>query len=128
MEQFIPFVVTIVAIVLSDLLKGILVGLVVGIFYMVRSNFRTAILMVNDGDRYLMRLRKDVSFLNKPLVKRMLEELPAGAYLLVDPTRADFIDQDVLEVIREFKAHAGLKGITVEVKRSLHKPMHELLD
>lgn len=82
--------------------------------------------VVNDADRYLIRLRKDVSFLNKPLVKARLEKIPAGAFVIIDATRADFIDKDVIDVINEFMAHAHLKDIRVEVKKSLYKPIHLL--
>lgn len=126
LDQFVPFIVTIVAILFTDLLKGIVVGIAVGILFMLRSNFRTSVLMVNDGDHYLIRFRKDVSFLNKPLVKKKLEEVPNGSYLLIDATRADFIDKDVIEEVNNFMAHAHLKNIQVEVKRSIYKPVHLL--
>jgi MFS superfamily sulfate permease-like transporter len=125
-DQFVPFVVTIIAILLTDLLVGIVIGIIVGLSFMVRSNFRSTVLVVNDENRYLVRLRKDVSFLNKPIIKRILEEVPDGSYLVIDATRADFIDKDVIDVVNEFLQHAHLKNIRVEVKKSLHKPMHLL--
>jgi MFS superfamily sulfate permease-like transporter len=125
-DQFVPFSVTIIAILLSDLLVGIAVGIIIGLFYMVRSNFRSSILMVNDQNRYLVRLRKDVSFLNKPIIKRKLEELPANSKVLIDATRAEFIDKDVIDVVNEFLQHAHLKNISVELKKSIHNSMHML--
>lgn len=125
-DQFVPFSVTIMAILLTDLLVGILIGIIVGLFFMVRSNFHSSVMLVNDEGRYLMRLRKDVSFLNKPIVKRTLESIPENAYVIIDATRADFIDKDVIDTINEFLAHAYLKNIHVDVKKSMHKPMHLL--
>jgi hypothetical protein len=46
--------------------------------------------------------------------------------VLIDATRADFIDKDVIDVVNEFLQHAHLKNIRVDVKKSLHKPMHTL--
>ncbi|MEI9954971.1 MAG: SulP family inorganic anion transporter [Ferruginibacter sp.] len=83
-DQFVPFVVTIAAILMTDLLKGIIVGIAVGLFYMIRSNFRSSVLVVNDDNKFLFRLRKDVSFLNKPIIKRKLEEVPENAFVLID--------------------------------------------
>jgi MFS superfamily sulfate permease-like transporter len=120
-DQFVPFVVTITAILFTDLLIGVLIGIAVGIFFVVRSNFRTAVFIVHDTANYLFRLRKDVSFLNKPIIKNKLEEIPENAYVLIDATRADFIDRDVIEVIEDFMAHAHLKSIRVEVKFSEHR-------
>ncbi|MBI2731376.1 MAG: SulP family inorganic anion transporter [Sphingobacteriales bacterium] len=125
-DQFIPFCVTIIAILMTDLLIGILIGIAVGLFFMVRSNFRSSVFVVNDQNNYLFRLRKDVSFLNKPIIKYKLESVPANSYVIIDATRADFIDQDIIDTVNEFTYHAHLKNITVDIKRSFSKPMHLL--
>lgn len=120
-DQFLPFVITIVAILATDLLKGVVIGIGVGLFFVLRSNFRTAVFVVNDNNKYLFRLRKDVSFLNKPIIKNKLEQVPADAYVLIDASRADFIDKDVVETIEDFMLHAPLKNIRVELKSSYSK-------
>lgn len=127
-DQFVPFVVTIVAILITDLLTGIIIGIGVGLFFMMRSNFHSSVFVVNDQNKYLFRLRKDVSFLNKPIIKKKLEEVPENAYVLIDATRADFIDKDVVDTVNEFLAHAQLKNIKVEIKKSIHKPIHLLFE
>lgn len=118
MDQFLPFVITVVAILFTDLLVGILIGCVVGMFFVMRSNFKSAVLVVNDKNKYLFRLRKDVSFLNKPIIKYKLQDVPENSSVLIDATRADYIDKDVVEVIEDFMIGAHLKNITVELKRS----------
>jgi MFS superfamily sulfate permease-like transporter len=125
-SQFIPFMATIIAILLSDLLVGILLGIIVFLFFMVYSNFKSSISVVNDNNNYLFRLKKDVTYLNKPNLKTRLELLPEHAYVLIDTTQADFIDIDIIDVINEFKQHAGLKNIQVEVKKNNNK-IHQLL-
>jgi MFS superfamily sulfate permease-like transporter len=122
-DQFIPFVVTIVAILFTDLLIGVLIGIGVGLIFVLRSNFKTAVFVVNDSNKYLFRLRKDVSFLNKPIIKNKLEEVPENSFVLIDASRADFIDKDIVEVIEDFMIHAPLKDIRVELKTSTYK-MH----
>ncbi|HEY4110512.1 SulP family inorganic anion transporter [Puia sp.] len=117
-DQFVPFVVTIVAILLTDLLIGIVIGIAFALFFLLRSNFHSAVMIVHDGNKYLLRFRKDVSFLNKPIVKQRLEGLPEDSFILIDMTRADFIDKDVLDVIDEFMHHAHLKNIRVEVRKN----------
>lgn len=121
LDQFLPFVITIAAILLTDLLVGILIGIGVGLFFVVRSNFKTSVFVVHDENKYLFRLRKDVSFLNKPSLKNKLEEVPEGSFVLIDATRADFIDRDIIEVIENFMTHAPLKNIHVELKKSRFK-------
>lgn len=120
-DQFVPFVITIVAILLTDLLIGVVIGIGVGLFFVVRSNFKTSVFIVHDDNKYLFRLRKDVSFLNKPIIKNKLEEIPANASVLIDASRADFIDKDIIEVIEDFAIHAPLKNIKLEIKTSSYK-------
>jgi MFS superfamily sulfate permease-like transporter len=120
-DQFMPFVITIVAILLTDLLKGVIIGIGAGLFFVLRSNFRTAVFVVSDHNKYLFRLRKDVSFLNKPIIKNKLEEVPENSFVLMDVSRADFIDKDVVETIEDFMLHAPLKNIRVELKKSNYK-------
>jgi MFS superfamily sulfate permease-like transporter len=80
-----------------------------------------AVFVVNDHNKYLFRLRKDVSYLNKPVIKSRLESIPDDSYVLIDAARADFIDKDVVEVVEDFMKHASLRGIRVELKRSAYK-------
>jgi carbonic anhydrase len=110
------------------LLKGIIVGIIVGLYFVMRSNFKSAVFVVHDNNKFLFRFRKDVSFLNKAIVKRKLEEVPENAFVLIDTTRADFIDKDIIDTINEFSLHAPIKNIKVEIKKSNYKPMHDLLN
>jgi MFS superfamily sulfate permease-like transporter len=127
LDQFIPFIATVAVIIVTDLLTGILIGIAVGLFFVIRSNFKSSLMVVHDNNRYLFRFRKDVSFLNKPLLKSKLEKVPADSYVLIDIMRADFIDKDVIEVINDFNKHASLKNIRVEVKRSSMRPSHQMV-
>lgn len=125
-DQFLPFVITVTAILLTDLLMGIMIGIAAGLFFAFRSNFKAAVFVVHDENKYLFRLRKDVSFLNKPILKRNLEKVPPDSNVIIDAHRADYIDKDVIEVINDFMKHAHLKNIKVEIKKSVHKSMHLL--
>ncbi|MET0461814.1 MAG: SulP family inorganic anion transporter [Chitinophagaceae bacterium] len=128
-DSFLPFVITIVAILATDLLKGVIIGIGVGLFFAFRSNFRSAVFVVNDQNKFLFRLRKDVSFLNKAIIKRKLEEVPEDSFVLIDTTRADYIDRDVIETIEDFLIAAPLKNIEVELRKSRNKEQgfHDLV-
>ncbi|MFN3298763.1 MAG: SulP family inorganic anion transporter [Sediminibacterium sp.] len=125
-DQFMPYAATIIAIFLTDMLTGIVVGMLVSLFYLVRSNFRSAILVANDQNNYLIRLRKDVSFLNKPIIKKHLQSFPNDSFVMIDATRADFIDKDIIEEINDFIETAPTRGIKVHVKKGNYQPMHLL--
>lgn len=116
MDQFIPFVVTIIAILFSDLLIGILIGIACSLFFILRSSYRTAILMVKDESHYLIKFRNEVSFLNKSYLRNKLEEIPVNSNLLIDASKTDYVDKDIVEIVNDFIQHAPLKNIKVEIK------------
>jgi MFS superfamily sulfate permease-like transporter len=126
-DQFIPFMVTIISIVLTDLLTGVLIGLACGVFYIIRSNFKSAILIVKEKDNVLIRFRKDVSFFIKPLLKEKLETIPEKSNLLLDIEQAEFIDKDVIDTINEFIEHAHLKEIQFSINKNNNNPLHKLV-
>lgn len=113
-SQFVPFMVTIVAVVFTDLLKGTLVGLAVGIVFAVRAQQRNAVSVVADGDHLLIRFAKDQTFLNKATLKSALADLTPGTTVILDRGAADFIDDDVEELIMEFVQAAPGRGLIVE--------------
>lgn len=115
-NQFVPYLVTVGAILATDLLKGILVGIACGLFYVIKANFHAAISLTRSGNHYLLRLRKDVSFLNKALLRELLDRVEPDGDLLIDGTHADFIDQDILETLRDFLKAAPDNDITVQVR------------
>lgn len=122
MNQFAPFVITILAIIFTDLLIGILIGIVAGLFFILRSNFKTSISVLKDNSSYLIRFRKDVSFLNKSFLKRKLDEIEEDSYVLIDATQSDFVDHDIIELVNDYIYYAHLKGIKVELKKTSNKP------
>lgn len=115
-DQFLPFVVTIVVTVLSDLLTGVAAGFVVGAVMVLRSNFHSAVSVVNRGDDWLVIFSKDVSFLNKTRLKIILRDVPEGANVLIDGSRAMFIDHDIIETVEDFASSAPFRGIRVTTR------------
>jgi MFS superfamily sulfate permease-like transporter len=115
-NQFFPFAVTIGAILLTDLLEGMAIGMAVGLFFVLRANYHSAFTLTRDGRNYLLRLQKDVSFLNKAQLRNLLEEIEEGSYLVIDGSRATFIDHDIMETIQDFIKAADDYEIRVELK------------
>lgn len=126
-DQLIPFLVTVSAILITNLLMGILIGIIVSFIFILYSNFKSSIIIVNKENDYLLRFRKDVSFLNKASVKKMLDKIPANSQALIDVSKADFIDKDVIEVLNDFKFNANLKKIKVEIKKNNFNDLHKLI-
>jgi len=111
------------AIVFTDLLKGVLLGLVCGLFFVLRSNHRDAMTVVNRGNACLIRLNKDATFINKSELRTKLRAIERGADVLIDGTKALYIDRDILEVVEDFRKLADHQGITVELKHVAGKTL-----
>lgn len=118
--QFIPFVVTIVAVVSTDLLKGVGIGFAVSILFILRGNMKLAYFFHkethHDGARIRIKLAQEVSFLNKAAIKQTLAHLPENSRVLIDASETVYIDHDVLELIRDFSSTgAADKNIIVDL-------------
>ena len=119
-EQFIPFVATVVGILLTDLLKGITIGMLFGIFYTLRHSYRNSHYMketvtTEEGNSvHHLVLAEEVSFFNKASVIKELEEIPANSKVIIDCTKSKSIAYDVVEIITNFRTNAKHKNITVE--------------
>jgi MFS superfamily sulfate permease-like transporter len=118
--QFIPFVATVVAVVSLDLLKGVGIGLAISIFFMLRQNLRIPFFYqrssYSNGDLIKLTLSQEVSFLNKAAIKQTLKQIPNGSAVIVDASQTEYIDFDVLDVIRDFaETHAPENDIKVSL-------------
>lgn len=114
--QWVPFVVTVVAIVFTDLLTGVGIGLVVSVTAILIGNYKNSYFFHkedhHEGDAILIHLSEEVSFLNKASIRKTLDQLPENATVIIDAFDCQYIDFDVLEIIREFKDEkAPLKKI-----------------
>lgn len=122
-ESFVPFVVTVLAIVFTDLLKGVLIGLAVGVFFVIRANSFAAMTVVSQDNFHLLRFNKDITFVHKAELKEKLAAIPQNSTLIIDGTRALHLDRDAFDVLDDFQQTAQFKGITVELKNLRGKRM-----
>jgi MFS superfamily sulfate permease-like transporter len=114
-SHFAPFVITIVAILLTDLLKGILVGIGAGAYFIMLANYRSAMTLVKEeAGHYLLNFKKDVSFVHKVALKKMLSSIPNNSHVIIDMHKTSFIDKDNEEIIDDFMTTAHYRDITVE--------------
>ncbi|GIL21932.1 MAG: sulfate permease [Bacteroidota bacterium] len=118
--QFLPFVATVLAVLFTNLLFGVFLGIVVALIFILITNFKKAIIVVSEGEWYLIRFTKDVTFLNKAALRQELAGIPEDAQLVIDATPAGFVDNDIIETINDFTETARLKNISVTVKGLKH--------
>ena len=114
-DQFLPFVVTILAVLFTDLLMGIGIGMAVGIFFILRANYKTSYFFhrqpTPETDRIKINLSEHVSFLNKASIIQILNGLPENSYVEIDGSQSEYIDYDVMEVIDDFRRTAEGRNI-----------------
>lgn len=119
-EQFVPFIVTIVAILLTDLLIGISVGMAVGGFYALLHSYRNShhmkeVVTTEDGQKvHHLVLAEEVSFFNKANVVKALDTIPENSKVIIDCSNSKSIAYDVVELIKNYETNAKTKNITVE--------------
>ncbi|MBK6943143.1 MAG: SulP family inorganic anion transporter [Flavobacteriales bacterium] len=116
--QFVPFIVTIVGVVFTDLLTGVMIGMAVGIFFILYNNFKLPFRLdpatLVSGVPTRIELSEDVSFLNKAAILQTLNKLPKGAHLIIDLARTVGLDPDVIEIIRDQTIRAKENGTIIE--------------
>jgi len=117
--QFLPFVVTIVAMLFSDLLKGIGLGMLVAVFVILRNNLKISYHAtrehLNGKHTIRIKLSEDITFLNKASIRKALAEIEDGCSVIIDASNNHFIHYDVIEIIEDFQISAKSRDIDVEV-------------
>jgi MFS superfamily sulfate permease-like transporter len=128
-HQFLPFVVTVVAVVFTDLLKGVGIGLVFSVYFILKGNMKLAYFFKkeqhHEGETIFMDLAQEVSFLNKAAIKQTLAHLPAGSNLVIDASNTVYIDHDILEMLRDFLT-VGSKDKGIHVSLQNFKPEYKM--
>ncbi len=128
-HQFVPFIITVIAVVLTDLLKGVAIGLVVSVYFILKGNMKLAYFFKKEehqeGETIHIDLAQEVSFLNKAAIKQTLAHLPSDAKVVIDAGNTVYIDHDVLELLRDFMNY-GSKDRNINVQLRNFKPAYRM--
>jgi MFS superfamily sulfate permease-like transporter len=119
-KQFLPFLITIVVILLTDLLIGVSIGLLISAWFIIRNNFKAEYkiqkTIQHETDVFYIKLNSNVTFLNKVKLKSSLDQVPEYSVLTIDGSECNFIDYDILEIISEYSNKAHHKHIELHLK------------
>ncbi|MFM7480064.1 MAG: bifunctional SulP family inorganic anion transporter/carbonic anhydrase [Planctomycetota bacterium] len=118
--QFIPFIITILAIVGTDLLKGVLIGLAVSLFMVLVGNMKHGFRVLKEahvhGIVHRVELVGQATFLNRAALLNTLASFKRGEQVIIDARLADYLDSDMVAIIREFTDEtAPRKGVVVSM-------------
>ncbi len=115
LKQFLPFVITIFMILVTDLLIGVSIGLLISVYYIIQNNFKAEYkisqTLIESTPTFYIKLNSDVTFLNKVQLRKTLDSVPEGSLLTIDGSQCNFIDYDILEIISEYRNKARNKNI-----------------
>ena len=129
--QFIPFIVTVIAVVTTDLLKGVGIGLATSVIFILQGNMKLAYFFKkeehHEGEVIHIDLAQEVSFLNKAAIKQTLAHLPRNSHVIINAGNTVYIDYDVLELIRDF-LHVGSKDRNIKVTLKNFKRAYKMED
>jgi MFS superfamily sulfate permease-like transporter len=118
-RQFLPFIITVISVMLTDLISGIIIGGTVSVFFILRDNYKNAYFhdnVVHEGEtRTIVTLAEEATFLNKADIMLFLDGIPEGHSVCIDGRRSRFVHPDILEIIEEFKETAKFKEIQLEI-------------
>lgn len=118
-EQFLPFVITVVAILFTDLLIGVLIGIAYALYFLVKHTYRAgyALKVMKQGahSHFQIELALNVSFLNKKRIREMLDEIPEYSTVEINGADSVYIDHDILEIISDFKSKAKRRHIELRL-------------
>lgn len=119
-EQFMPFMVTVTAILFTDLLIGVLIGIAYALYFLVKHTYRAGYTMheTHEGHirHFTIDLALNVSFLNKKRFRDLLDGLPEFSSVEIDGTNSVYIDTDILEIFQEFRSKAKDRHIELRMK------------
>jgi MFS superfamily sulfate permease-like transporter len=116
-EQFLPFMVTVVAILSTDLLVGVGIGVGYAIWYLIKHTYRAGLTVKERNEGHIRHfeigLAMNVSFLNKKKLLVLLDRIPSYAVVEVDGRDSVYIDHDILEILHDFRSKAHNRHIQV---------------
>lgn len=119
LEQFIPFVITIIVMLVTDLLKGVCAGVVVAIIYILRDNIKSSFdasnEVMNGQLYYLIKLPQHVTFFNKGYLINFFKTIEPGSKVIIDGSINKSINRDSKDVISDFVTNSKKKHIEVEL-------------
>ncbi|WP_108869541.1 SulP family inorganic anion transporter [Aquimarina aquimarini] len=119
-KQFVPFLVTVVGIVFTDLLVGIGLGLLVGIVVILIKSYQNSHFLhiedkSNGKHRIVMTLAEEVTFFNKGAILKELDRLPEDTYLTLDVRKTRYLDNDIIEILEDFSEKAKNRHIDIKL-------------
>lgn len=101
----IVIIVTITAVIATDLLTGVGIGFVLAMFFLLRKNYELAFISHIDEEnkKTVISFAQIVSFLNKGALMQTLQDIPNGSKVKMSAKKCHTMSNEILEVIKDFR-------------------------
>jgi MFS superfamily sulfate permease-like transporter len=120
-EQFLPFIVTVISILVTDLLIGVLIGCIYAVYFIIKHTYRAGYVLKKRQEEglnhYTIDLAMNVSFLNKKKFLDLLDKIPENSIVEINGADSIYIDRDILEIFHDYKSKAELKNIQLHMHK-----------
>ncbi len=120
LDQFLPFIFTILVMLFTDLLKGVTIGIIIAVFFILKQNYKAPFKIIKDTIdgkmHFFVKLSQNVTFINKGKFIELFKSIPPDSVLFMDGGRATFIDKDILEMISAYKKSSQIHNIEVNLE------------
>jgi len=119
-KQFVPFIVTVLGIVFTDLLIGISLGMLVGVVVILIKSYQNSHFLhmediSNGNKKFKITLAEEVTFFNKGAILKELDQLPEDSYLDLDVRKTRYLDNDIVEILEDFSEKARNRNIYIKL-------------
>lgn len=118
--QFLPFIITVAGIVLTNLLAGIGMGLAVSVVIILYNSYKNSHFLHREPEHgpaktVKMTLAEEVTFFNKASILVALDRLEENSNLELDVTKTRYLDHDIIEILDDFAEKAKMRNINIKI-------------
>lgn len=118
-NQFLPFIITLLVILIEDLLIGVAIGLLTALIIIIKNNLRSDFDLrkesINQVTTNILTLHTNVTFLDKIKLSKVLYSIDKKESIVIDGSKSSHVDYDVIEMISEFDNYATDNGIELKL-------------
>jgi MFS superfamily sulfate permease-like transporter len=124
-DAFLPFIITVTAILVTNLLVGILIGLAVGFVFVIKQALSVSIVFYEENsDTVVFDFGQQVSYFTKGKLKKRLDEMHNHQKLVYNFEGTKSLDLDAADVLRDYMHQnpdqVELKGASKHIEELLN--------
>ena len=126
-KQFVPFMITIIGIIFTDLLMGISMGLVLAIVIILLESYKNSHSTELDEKSVNITLAEEVTFINKDSIFSELDKVKPESSVNINMKNNKYLDNDIIEILNDFletKSERKLKVTIQSDKGTFENPVN----